>query len=171
MTFRQSGPSSAARSFSSDFKYRFRCPDSPPSQTGISFVFSLMCRTFPQRGDGLSLTVNAALHSGSRSHTNPHGFWFLLIQCRAKQPSVTGTMRLTERRDQKALLYQPLIYPKEVHNTCEHWDLEQTRPGKALTEGSQSLRSDNHGRNSPQRTPKNGKLTNSARISKTLWSK
>ena len=39
---RQSGPRSAARSFSNDLKYLFRCPDSPPTQTGISFVVSLM---------------------------------------------------------------------------------------------------------------------------------
>ena len=87
-------------------------------------------------------------------NTNHSGRLSLLLQFRAKQPSLIGTKQTTERRDQKALLYLPLIYPREVHNACERWDLERTLPGKALIEGSQSLRSDNHGRNSPQHTPK-----------------
>ena len=104
-------------------------------------------------------------------HTNHPGCLSLLLQFRAKQPSLIGTKQLAERRDQKVLLYLLLVYPKEVHNTCVHQDLERTRPGKALTEGSQSLRSGNLGRNSPQHTPKKGQLINPARISKTLWSK
>lgn len=104
-------------------------------------------------------------------HTNQPGCLSILLQCHAKQPSLIGTKQLTEHRDQQVLLYSPLIYPREVHSTCEHWDPEPTRPGKALTEGSQSLRSDNHGRNSPQRTPKNVESINPARISKTLWSR
>ena len=51
ITFRQSGPSSAASSFSNDLKYRFRCPDSPPNQIGISFVISLRRETLPHQGD------------------------------------------------------------------------------------------------------------------------
>ena len=104
-------------------------------------------------------------------HTNHSGRLSLLLQFRAKQPSLIGTKQTTERQGQRVLLYLPLIYPKEVHNACEHWDLERTLPGKALIEGSQSPRSDNHGRNSPQHTPKNRELINHARISKTLWSK
>ena len=87
-------------------------------------------------------------------HTNHPGCLSVLTQFRAKQPSLIGTMQTSERRDQKVLLYLSLIYPKEVHNACEHWDLERTLPDKALIEGSQSPRSDNHGRNSPQHTPK-----------------
>ena len=87
-------------------------------------------------------------------HTNHSGRLSLLLQFRAKQPSLIGTKQTTERQDQKVLLYLPLIYPKEVHNACEHWDLKRTLPDKALIEGSQSPRSDNHGRNSPQHTPK-----------------
>ena len=86
--------------------------------------------------------------------TDHSGRLSLLLQFRAKQTSLIGTKQTTERRDQKVLLYLPLIYPREVHNACERWDLERTLPGKALIEGSQSLRSDNHGRNSPQHTPK-----------------
>ena len=87
-------------------------------------------------------------------HTNHSGRLSLLLQFRAKQPSLIGTKQTTERQGQRVLLYLPLIYPKEVHNACEHWDLERTLPDKALIEGSQSPRSDNHGRNSPQHTPK-----------------
>ena len=103
-----------------------------------------MFRTFPQRGDSLLFTVNDALHRGSHRHTNQPVFLSLLLGCRIKQPSLIGTKSLTEHRDQKVLLYLLLVYPKEVHNACKHWDLERTRPEKAITEGSQSLRSDNH---------------------------
>ena len=60
---RQSGPSSAASSFSNDLKYRFRCPDSLPTQRGISVVISLMSETFPHPLGGVLFTAGLALHS------------------------------------------------------------------------------------------------------------
>ena len=85
-------------------------------------------------------------------YANRRGFLSLLLQCRDKKSSLTGIKQPPDDQGQQALLCSSLSYPKELNYICWNWR-KKTRPGKALIEGSLSLLSGNHGRNTPQHTP------------------
>ena len=105
-----------------------------------------------------SLSVDSACagrksyRSNRLRHASRRGFLFLLLQCRGKKSSLKETKQLPDDRGQQALLGSFLSYPKEINYICWNWR-KKTRPGKALIEGSLSLLSGNHGRNTPQHTP------------------
>ena len=105
-----------------------------------------------------SLSVDSACagrnscRSNRPRHANRHGFLSLLLQCRGKKSSLMETKQLPDDRGKQALLSSFLSYPKEINYICWNWR-KKTRPGKASIEGSLSLLSGNHGRNTPQHTP------------------
>ena len=86
-------------------------------------------------------------------HTNRHSFSSLFLQCCAKKSTLLKIRQQTEHQCQLALSCLQPAYSKEACNACEHWSLKKTLLGKALAEGSQSLRVGNRGRNTPQHSP------------------
>ena len=84
--------------------------------------------------------------------TSQLGFLPLINQRRDKKLSLIETKQPPDDRGQQALLSSFLSYSKEINYICWNWR-KKTRPGKALIEGSLSLLSGNHGRNTPQHTP------------------
>ena len=98
------------------------------------------------------LQILAADERLSNRRTSQHDFLPQPLQCRGKKSSLTETKQLPDDQGQQALLSSSLSYPKEINYICWNWR-KKTRPGKALIEGSLSLLSGNHGRNTPQHTP------------------
>ena len=86
-------------------------------------------------------------------YANRRGFSSLFLQCRDKKSSLTGIKQPPDDQDQQALLNLSLSYPKGLSYNC--WNLhKQTRPCKASIVESLFLLLGNHGRNTPQHTPK-----------------
>ena len=154
----------------------FSCSDSCMHHTKISLPCvrriseDLCCVSLHSRSDRFLLL----LRRGSRRHehlqilaaderlsnrrTSQHDFLPQPLQCRGKKSSLTETKQLPDDQGQQALLNSSLSYPKEINYICWNWR-KKTRPGRALIEGSLSLLSGNHGRNTPQHTPEKAQDT------------